>query len=97
MLAIRLARHGRKKRPFCRIVLTEHHKAPQAGYKEVVGWFDPLKHDMEANVERIKELIGFGAKPSERVAKLLFKKTDDALFQKYFVLRQGTKTKKKED
>jgi len=36
MLKIRLARHGRKKAPFYRIVLTEHTKPAQSGYKLVL-------------------------------------------------------------
>jgi ribosomal protein S16 len=36
MLKIRLARHGRKKAPFYRIVLTEHTKPAQSGYQTVL-------------------------------------------------------------
>ena len=58
MLKIRLARHGRKKLPFFRVVLTEHTKSPQGGYKLILGWFDPIKHITEINVDAIKEWIG---------------------------------------
>jgi len=58
MLAIRLARAGKHKSPFYRVVLTEHTKPVQAGYKLVLGWFDPLKHTSEMDIASIKEWIG---------------------------------------
>ena len=93
MLKIRLARHGRKKLPFYRIVLTEHTKPAQSGYKLVLGWFNPLSHTMEANVAEIKEWISQWAQPTERVAKLLFADTKDNFFKNYFVERESTKWK----
>lgn len=93
MLKIRLARHGRKKLPFYRIVLTEHTKPAKSGYKLVLWWFNPLSHTMEANVEEIKAWIAKWAQPTERVAKLLYADTKDDLFKKYFVERERTKGK----
>jgi small subunit ribosomal protein S16 len=97
MLKIRLARHGRKKAPFYRIVLTEHTKPSQHGYKTVLGRFNPLAHTMEAKVDEIKDWISKGAQPSERVAKLLFAHTKDDLFKKFFVERTRTKGKEAEE
>lgn len=97
MLKIRLARHGRKKAPFYRIVLTEHTKPSQHGYKTVLGRFNPLAHTMEAKVDEIKNWISQGAQPSERVAKLLFAHTKDDLFKKFFVERTRTKWKEAEE
>jgi small subunit ribosomal protein S16 len=91
MLKIRLARHGRKKAPFYRIVLTEHTKPAKAGYQTVLGRFNPLAHTMEAKIDEIKAWIAKGAKPSERVAKLLFADTKDEFFKKFFVERTRTK------
>ncbi|NCQ81834.1 hypothetical protein GW750_03370 [bacterium] len=79
------------------MVLTEHTKPPQSGYKTVLGWFDPIKHTMEAEVETIKERISKGAKPSNRVAKILHKQTQDSLFEKFFVQRTLTRTTKNPD
>lgn len=93
MLKIRLARHGRKKLPFYRIVLTEHTKPSQSGYKLILWWFNPLSHTMEANVAEIKEWISKWAQPTERVAKLLFADTKDNFFKNYFVERESTKWK----
>lgn len=97
MLKIRLARHGRKKAPFYRIVLTEHTKPCQNGYKTVLWRFNPLSHTMEAKVDEIKQWISKWAQPSERVAKLLYANTKDELFKKYFVEATRTKWKAAED
>jgi len=97
MLKIRLARAGRKKLPFFRIVLTEHYKPVHAGYQLVFGWFDPIKHAISYDIDAIKEWIGKGAKPSNRLAKLLHKDTGDDFFKKFVVFSERTRTKKKED
>lgn len=96
MLALRLARTGRKKAAFFRIVLTEHTKPVQAGYKEVLGWYNPLNHKMEVNSDRALELISTGAQPSERLAKLLHTHTKNEVFKKFFVVRNLTRKPKKE-
>ncbi len=96
MLKIRLARHGRKKRPFFRIVLTEHTKPAQSGYILVLGTYDPILHKLEVNVDQVKEWINKWAQPSERVAKLLFKETNDELFKKYFKIIERNRKPKKE-
>ena len=84
MLAIRLSRQGRSKRPFYRVVLTEHTKPAQCGHLEVLGSYDPLKHILEVDVDAVKWRIEKWAKPSERVAKLLFKSTNDTMFKKFY-------------
>ena len=38
----------------------------------------------EVDIEAIKSWIEKWAKPSERVAKLLFKSTNDAMFKKFY-------------
>jgi small subunit ribosomal protein S16 len=96
MLALRLARTGRKKAAFFRIVLTEHTKPVQAGYKEVLGWYNPLNHKMEVNADRVLELIGTGAQPSERLAKLLFTHTKNEAFKSFFVIRNIVRKPKNE-
>lgn len=97
MLTIRLSRHGRSKRPFYRIVLTEHTKPAKFGYKEVLGSYDPLLHKFEADVESIKSRVAKGSQMSERVAKLLYKETNDKLFQKFFELRERKSLPKSAD
>ena len=56
-----------------------------------------MKHTLEVDVATIKDWIAKGAQLSERVAKLLYAHTKDALFQKFFVERTRVgKTKKEE-
>ena len=97
MLAIRLSRHGRSKRPFYRVVLTEHTRPAKSWYKAVLGSYDPLKHEFIADASIIKEYIAQGAKPSERVAKLLFTSTNDPFYKTFYkeVERKGVTKKEK--
>lgn len=97
MLTIRLSRQGRTKRPFYRIVLTEHTKPVKFGYKEILGHYDPLAHKLEVNVEQVKSWIEKWAKPSERVAKLILNDTKDSFFEKFFEKRERTWKTKNED
>lgn len=78
-LAMRLARGGRKGRPFYRIVVADKRMARDGRYIEKLGTYNPLlANDDEKRLitsdERIKYWLGQGAQPSERVAKLLSKK-----------------------
>lgn len=97
MLTIRLSRTGRRNLPFFRVVLTEHHKPVKCGYSEVLGRYNPLNHQSQIDVEKVKALITKWAKPSERVAKLLFKSTNDQLFKSFFVERARVKAVKNPD
>ena len=85
MLKIRLARGWKHKSPFYRIVLTEHTKPVKSGYQAVLGWFDPLHHETKMDIDLIKEWIGKWAQPSNRVAKLARKFSDDTFFDQYIV------------
>jgi len=91
MLKIRLARHGRKNLPFYRIVLTEHTRPAQSGYKLVLWWFNPIAHEMDVNLDEVKLWLSKWAQLSERVAKLLYAKTKEDMFKKYFTERTSTK------
>lgn len=76
MLKIRLARGGRKKLPFYRIIVANV-TAPRDGkFLEKIGTFDPLLDDknekrVSVNKERAEYWISVGAQPSEKVAKIL--------------------------
>lgn len=77
-VVLRLARAGRKKTPFYRIVAADK-RAPRDGrYIERVGTYNPLlKDDNENRVtlveDRIKYWLEQGAQPTERVALFLGK------------------------
>ena len=73
---IRLARGGSKKRPYYRIVVADI-RAPRDGkYIERVGSYNPLlpkDHEdrIKLDIEKIKEWLSKGAKPTDRVARFL--------------------------
>jgi small subunit ribosomal protein S16 len=72
MLKIRLARAGKKNSPFFRVVLTEHTAPTKSGYKEVLGFFNPISKEFKINdVEAVKKYISHGAQLSERIVKLM--------------------------
>lgn len=72
MVVIRLARFGRKKRPFYRIVATDSRKRRDSGWIEVLGYYNPLTDPVTVKIdeERLNYWLGVGAKMSERVKKL---------------------------
>ncbi len=72
MVKIRLARFGRKKRPFYRIVVTDSRRRRDSGWIESVGYYNPLTEPttVEMDLDRINYWLGVGAKMSERVSKL---------------------------
>ena len=78
-LRIRLARGGARNRPFYRLVVAEN-TAPRDGrFVEKIGYYNPLvekdnKEYFVVNEEKAKYWLSVGAKPSDRVAKLLFTK-----------------------
>ncbi len=72
MLKIRLSRTGKKNSPFFRVVLTEHTAAAKHGYKEILGFYNPLSKEFKIkDVEKIKQYVSHGAQFSPRVLKLM--------------------------
>jgi small subunit ribosomal protein S16 len=73
VLTIRLARIGKTKKPFYRVVVIESSKPRNGRVVENVGTYDPLKKPAEVklNAERIKHWLGRGAQPSDTVRSFL--------------------------
>ena len=72
MLKIRLARAWKRNSPFFRVVLTEHTAPTKSGYKEVLGFFNPISKEFKLNnLEAVKKYISNWAQLSERVEKLI--------------------------
>ncbi len=72
---IRLARGGRKKRPFYRIVVASS-EAPRDGrFIENIGTYNPLPvdTDVQINNERLQFWLGQGAEPTDTVQSLIKK------------------------
>jgi small subunit ribosomal protein S16 len=76
MLAIRMTRHGTKKRPFFHIVVADSRSPRDGRFIEKLGTYNPLlPRDHATRItlekERIALWLGVGAQPSDRVAKFL--------------------------
>ena len=72
MLKIRLSRAGKKNMPFYRVVLTEHTKAAKHGYKEVLGFYNPLTKDFKIkDLGKIKTFVSNWVQFSPRIEKLM--------------------------
>ena len=73
MLAIRLARIGKKKHPFYRVVVMEKTRPRNGRFVEIVGTYDPLKKPalVQLNAERVQYWLSKGAQPSDTVRSLL--------------------------
>lgn len=94
MLKIRLARHGRKKAPFYRIVLTEHTKPAQCGYQAVLWSYNPFTKETVCNLEEIKKHISNWAQLTERTAKILLTETKDKVFEQFITQRERKREKR---
>ena len=76
MLAIRMSRHGAKKRPFFHIVVADSRSPRDGRFIEKLGTYNPLlprEHAQRVTIdkERIAHWLKVGARPSDRVAKFL--------------------------
>jgi small subunit ribosomal protein S16 len=73
VLTIRLARIGKKKQPFYRVVVTEKTRPRNGRFVEIIGTYDPLKNPaaVKINGERVKYWLSKGAQPSDTVRSLL--------------------------
>ncbi|MCH2669245.1 MAG: 30S ribosomal protein S16 [Gammaproteobacteria bacterium] len=75
MVTIRLARHGSKKNPFYHITVADRSSARDGRFVERVGFYNPLARgqaeELRVDLERIDHWVSVGAKPSERVSKLV--------------------------
>jgi small subunit ribosomal protein S16 len=75
MVTIRLARHGSKKHPFYHVTVAERSAGRDGRFVERVGFYNPVAQGAEEllrlDVERADYWISVGARPSEKVRKLL--------------------------
>jgi small subunit ribosomal protein S16 len=72
---IRLARHGRKKAPFYRIVAADGRMPRDGRYIERLGHFDPMADadQVVLDLDRVDYWISVGASPSDTVATIIKK------------------------
>ncbi len=74
-VSIRMSRHGAKKKPFYRIVVSDQRFARDGRYIEQVGTYDPRAKTggVTMDREKIESWIKKGAKPSQTVSELIKK------------------------
>ena len=74
-VTIRLSRHGAKKRPFYRIVVSDRRFPRDGRYIEQLGTYDPnaTSGGLKLNRDKIETWIKKGAKPSQTVSELIKK------------------------
>jgi small subunit ribosomal protein S16 len=72
-VTIRLSRHGAKKKPFYRIVVSDRRFARDGRYIEQVGTYDPRASTggVKLDREKIETWISKGAQPSQTVSQLI--------------------------
>ncbi len=75
MLTMRLMRFGAKKRPYYRIVVIDSESARQSKAVEIVGYYSPIEEPagLKIDVEKAKQWLSKGVKPSRTVQSLLDK------------------------
>lgn len=69
---IRLSRHGSKKRPFYRVVVTDQRNPRDGRFIERLGTFDPnAEKGLSLNLERIAHWRSLGAEASPTLDRLV--------------------------
>lgn len=73
---IRFSRHGKKKNPFYRLVVTDSRSPRDGRFIEMLGTYNPLTDpaELKVNEERALYWLRVGALPSD-TAKAVLKKT----------------------
>ena len=75
VVRIRLARHGRKKRTFYRLVVADSRSPRDGKFIEMIGTYNPLTDpaEVKVNEERAIYWLKVGAQPSDTARSLLRK------------------------
>jgi len=72
MLKIRLSRTWKRNSPFFKVVLTEHTQSAKSGYKEILGFYNPISKEFKlTDLDKIKKYISTGTQFSPKVEKLI--------------------------
>jgi small subunit ribosomal protein S16 len=67
-----MTRHGAKKKPFYRIIVSDSRSPRDGRFIEQVGTYDPkAANGVKLNREKVESWIKKGARPSQTVADLL--------------------------
>lgn len=98
MLVIRLARFGKKKQAFFKLVVAEKARAVQKKFVKEIGYYNPHtdggKGEFVFNKEDVVAYIKNGAQPSQTVARKLA--AEGIKEAEKFIEKRATKPKKEE-
>lgn len=77
---IRLSRHGEKKKPFYRIVVSDSRSPRDGKFIDQVGTYDPKSTSggVKIDREKIEKWLRRGARPSQTVSELIKKERKDS-------------------
>lgn len=72
---IRMSRHGAKKKPFYRIVVSDERSPRDGKYIEQVGTYDPkaVTGGIKLDREKIEKWMKQGAKPTQTVSEIIIR------------------------
>jgi small subunit ribosomal protein S16 len=72
-VTIRMSRHGAKKKPFYRIVVSDQRFPRDGRYIEQLGTYDPAPEPARVTVklEKLERWLSKGARPTDTVAHVL--------------------------
>ena len=73
MLVVRLKRIGKKNKPTYRVVVAEHSNAVNGPFVVDLGFYNPHSKQFSIDKDAVTDWMNKGAKPSNRVARLLEK------------------------
>ncbi|MFC1656469.1 30S ribosomal protein S16 [Patescibacteria group bacterium] len=93
MIKLRLMRIGKTNQPYFRIVACEKQAPAKASFIDILGNFDPMKHEFTIDKEKLEKWIKNGAKPSDTLNNLLIK---EGVWPKSKLIKKTVKPKKKE-
>lgn len=73
MVTIRLARHGKKSKPFYHVVAADSRSPRDGAFLEKLGYYDPnhKPSQMVIKADRVQHWYGLGAQLSPQVSKLV--------------------------
>ncbi|MEK7783144.1 MAG: 30S ribosomal protein S16 [Candidatus Binatota bacterium] len=76
---IRLSRHGAKKKPYYRIVVSDSRSPRDGKFIEQVGSYDPnaASGGVKINKEKVEKWLKQGARPTQTVSELIKKASNN--------------------
>lgn len=94
MVKIRLARHGRKKAPYYRLVVADSRFSRNGRFIAILGYYHPMEKEEDKQIHVDEELalewLGKGAQPTDTARSLLRKQ---GIMKKFHEAREAARKK----